>query len=344
MNCQRWVARAVLLIAVAAGALSTTSAAPVPTMKPREGTIVLGGGYGGTPRLFRTDGTVLGELPFEDVWNCVLSPDGRRAAVLVRILDPNRLVETNRRSVLYVIPIGGRPDDIGLPIATVHASSFVAWGGNTKLYFSEYLAPLRRDDFVRPDHVTVYDFERKTATEDKALRGYRILELSVDGKLLLAQRFVAKPAERWEFVLLDAATGKLVNSGLGELSALRFDGPDGLLGSRENKGAPNDAEWISFDLTTKRAVPLKLPKEVTADTARVLYVMSSPDRSRLLYVWREELPPPTDWPAGLRGPLYATRLTTCDRDGGNARTIFKPEIKTREDEARNDDAGIFDWR
>lgn len=339
MNGQRWVA-----VAVVCGALSATSAAPVPKLKPREGTIVLGGGYGGTPRLFRTDGTVIGDLPFENVWNCVLSPDGTRAAVLVRIRDPKRLVETARRSVLFVIPVGARPDDIGLPLATVDTYSFVAWGGNTKLYFSEYLEPLQRGDVLRPDRVTVYDLESKTATEAKALRGSTICELSPDGKRFLAQRLVANPVERWEAMLLDVATGKRLEPDICKVDRPRFDGPDGLIGSREKKGAPNDEEWIAYDITTKRAVPLKLPKEVTAGTACVQYVVPSPDRNRLLYVWIDKMPPPANERGWLRGPLYATRMTMCDRDGSNARTIFKPEIKTREDEARNDNAGIIDWR
>jgi hypothetical protein len=211
------------------------------------------------------------------------------------------------------------------------------------VYVNEFREPPGgRGGYLRPERVTVCDLLRGTATEDKALREYTISELSPDGKLLLAQRFVTEPVQRRETVLLDAVTGKL-SADLGELWSPRFYGPDGVLGSRTKKGEPKVDEYVVYDLTAKRAAPLKLPKEVTTGTAIVTRVLPSPDGSRLLYVWSEEAPPPVGWPVGA-GAFWAARMTTSDRDGGNARTIFKPEIKTREDETRFGIGGIVDWR
>lgn len=337
MKVQRCVARAVLLVAFAFGALATSIAAPVPKAKPREGTIVVLSGYGGAPRLYRADGTFIGELPFKWVWDCALSPDGTRAAVIERTKDFNK-------RPLWVVRVGAGADELGEPLAIVENYASVAWGGNEKVYLSEFRDPPgRRSGYMRPDRVTVCDLERGSATEDKTLHGYSICGLSPDGKHLLAQKFVTEPVEGRETVLLDATTGKL-NTNLGQLWCPRFYGPDGVLGSRTKKSDPKVEEYFVYDLAGKRALPLKLPKEVTAGTASVLRVLPSPDGTRLLYVWSEEVPLTVDWPVGLPGPLRAARMTTCDRDGGNARTIFRPEIKTREDETRYHFGGTIDWR
>jgi hypothetical protein len=327
------------LVAVALAALVVPRAAPVPKTKPREGVILVQtGSSDAPPRLFREDGTVLGELPFKKVWNCALSPDGTRIAVIVCTNDPIKCE-------LYVVRVGAGADTVGEPLATVATSSLIAWNGHQKLCVNTFRDPLEGErGYIRSEAVTVHDLERGTATEDKALRGYTVCEASPDGTRLVAYRLVTEPAERWETVLLDAATGKLVNGDIGELNCPRFVGSDAIIGYRTKKGAPDKHEHFVYDFTAKRATPLKFPKELTTDTARVDRVLPSPDAKRLLYFWDEEVPFAF---GGAQGTLWAPRMTICDSDGGNARTIYKPDVKTFktfQDIDRNRFGVNLDWR
>jgi hypothetical protein len=316
--------------------------APVPKERPREGVIVLVPGYPRTPaRLFSANGTVLGELPFDDVYSCTLSPDGAQMAVVVR--EQVGATPGKWTSGVYVVGIAADRKQVGEPLVSGLKFATVAWTADGKsLYVSELRDPPKGIGFLRPGGVALYDVAKRTATVDKELREYCIVEMSPDGKRLLARRVLTDPTERLETVLLDHATRKVMDVGAEGILFTRFCGANQLLGTRAKpKGGPNETEHVLFDLMTKKAVPLALPKEIPGERATVSKVLPSPDGKRLLFLWAEEVPAPPDWPPGAQ--CWAVRLTTSDLDGGSGRTIFKPEIKARLDEVRNHVFWV-DWR
>jgi hypothetical protein len=207
---------------------------------------------------------------------------------------------------------------------------------------SDLRNPAPLSTLLRPDGVKVYDPAKRTATAIPELREYCVVEVSPDSKRLLARRFVAEPTERLETVLLDAATHKPVDVGAEGVVLIRFFGANRLLGVRAKpKGTPNEQEHVVFDLVAKKASPVPLPKAVSGATAQIVGVLPSPDGQRLLYFWSEEVPAPADWQPGE--PCRVARLSTSDLDGGNVRTIFKPEMREQKDTVQNH---IFcvDWR
>lgn len=315
-----------------------TSAAPVPKAEPRAGVILVVSGYGSPARLLDTNGAAVGELPFDSVYSCALSPGGTHVAAVVRTGQQGELA-------LYVVRLAPEIGATGEPLARDLKYPVVAWGADGKLYVSELVEPPVRANatVLGPGGVTVFDLERKVAAAPKALQGHLVSDVSPDGKRLLASRFVADPAPRWEPELLDAATGKRADVGAPDgVSFARFLGAGELLGSRPKKGAPNETEYVTFDLAAKRVSPVPVPAEVVGGAARVFRVLPAPDGKRLLFLWTEAVPAPEGWPGGAR--LEAARMTIGDRDGRNARTIFKPVIRTRADETRNHIGATVDWR
>jgi hypothetical protein len=312
------------------------TAAPVPKYKPRPSLIVVVPGHPCTPaRLFSGEGNFIGELPFDDVWSCTLSPGGTLAAVVVAG-PTNRACNTS----LYVVGTRANRELIQTPLATGLNYPVVAWGTDGRLYVSE------RDDkgpggWLRPAGVKVHDLARRTVTAAKELQTYCIQQASPDGKWLLAHRVASAPAERYEAAILDAKTGRRADVDAGGVTLWHFLGAGKLLGTRAKAGAGGEAEHVIFDLAGKRASPVPLPAVVRGGTARVFDVLPSPDGRRLLYLWDDDVPAPADWP--LAGPCRAARMTITDLDGGNPRTIFRPDIRERSDEARNH-VGSVDWR
>jgi hypothetical protein len=147
---------------------------------------------------------------------------------------------------------------------------------------------------------------------------------------------------RFETVLLDRTTFEPSPVGADKVFFSRFVDDDTLIGWRKREGGSDEREYVFFDLTTKTATPVPLPKEVSGEKVRVYSVLPSPDGKRLLFAWDEEVPPPDDWLlTGL--PCSPGRMTIADRDGGNAKTIFKPEVKARLDQERSQ-ANWIDWR
>ncbi|QJW96793.1 hypothetical protein [Frigoriglobus tundricola] len=320
------------------------TSAPVPKQQPRDGVIAIVPGYPRTPaRLLTPDGTVIGELPFDDVHSCALSPSGARMAVVVReqpVANPGPGTST---FAVHVADIDADRKKIGEPLAFGLSHPVLAWAGDGKLYVSELQYPQNGSGFLRPAGVTVHDVTKRTATPDKGLRGCCVLKVSPDGTRLLARRIVTEPVERSETVLLDAVTREPVDAGAEGVTLTHFFGPNKMLGTRAApKGAADATEHVVFDLTTKKSAPVSLPKEVLGDSGELMFVLPSPDGKRLLHVWSEQVPAPANWPPG--GPCRVARMTTSDPSGGRARTIFNPAIKERQDEIRNHVGGSVDWR
>jgi hypothetical protein len=328
-------------VRLSAGAPARKTRAPVPKPKPRAEVIVIVSGYGSPARLFDTDGTYLGDLPFDHVYNCVLSPGGAQMAVVVpEVSDSN--AGTGPRYSVYVERVGIDRKAVGKPLATKLKQPTLAWAGEGTLFITEHDNPPRGGGWLRPAGVSAYDVAKRTATADPLLQPYCIFGASGDGKRLLARRVVVEPAERAETVVLDAETRKPVDLGTTDITWTRFFGSDRLIGTRAKpKGAANETEYVIFDPQTKKAIPVGLPREIAGEPHRLFNVLPAPDGKRLLYCWTEEVPAPPDWSAKV--PCQVARLTVADPDGRFGRTIFRPEIKERGDQTRNHIYTV-DWK
>jgi hypothetical protein len=328
---------AVVLLCVG---LLPAAAAPVPKAKPRDGVILVATNSQPTHvRLYTPAGQLLHERAFEHVGEVSLSPDGRRVAVCVHDLEAK-----GTSYHVHVVDLSGDEKGMGKPTARGFYHPRTTWAPDgTTLYVSNSDPPPPDSNTLQPGKVTVCDVTKKTAAVNDSLTGFAVLAVSADGERLLTGRQYG-PKRIWRNELLDRTTFKPV--GLGDTAPALLNrnhfADDTLVGVRPKPDAPKEkTEFVFFDVKSKKVSPVPLPKELAGESASVVSVTLAPDGWRMLVVWSEEVDKPEDWE--LDRPCRPHRLTVCDRDGANAKTILRPEVKSVRE--YNDTLfGWVDWR
>lgn len=329
--------RVVAMVMVLGVGLLPAVAAPVPKGKPRDGVIMVATNSQPTPvRLYTPDGKLLCERSFESVIDCALSPDGKRVAVCV--LD--RTAKGTSYDV-YVSDVGSDGKELGEPLARGFYHPRVVWAPDGKaLYVSNSDPPPPDSNTLQPGKVTVCDVAKKTAEVNDALTGFTVLAVSADGGRLLTGRQDGRN-RKWRNELLERTTLKpddLGDHGVSILNRNLF-ADDTLVGYRPKPDGKT--EFVLLDVKSKKVTPLPLPKDASGESANVLSVSLAPDGRRMLVLWSEEVDKPADWKGAE--PCRPRRLTVCDRDGTNAKTILRPEVKSEADYFGTQ-FGWVDWR
>ncbi len=314
--------------------------APVPKAKPRDGVIMVAtNSQPAQVRLYTPDGKLLRELSVETASDCTLSPDGTRVAVCVK----DDTVKGESYDV-YLVDAAGGGKELGEPLARGFYLPRTAWAPDGKtLYVSTFDPPPADSNTLQPGAVTVCDVAKKTAAVNDSLRGFIVLAVSANGERLLTGREDGRN-RKWRNELLDRATLKPVDLGDHGVNILNRNlfADDTLVGLRPKPDGPADIrEFVFFDVKAKEVRPVPLPKEVTGESACVLSVHLAPDGRRMLVFWDEETDKPADWQG--KAPCRLRRLTVCDRDGTNAKTILRQEVKSADDYFKTQFAWL-DWR
>lgn len=311
-------------------------AAPVPKAKLRDGVIMVATNSQPTHvRLYRPDGTLLRERSFENVCDCSLSPDGQRVAVCVQDVEAKGTSYDVR-----VVDLSADEKGLGKPLARGFYHPRTMWAADGKtLYISNYDPPPPDSNTLQPGKVTVCDVAKNTAEVNDSLTGFAVLAESPDGRLLTGRQ--DGPKRAWRNELLDRGTFKPADLGDHGVSVLNRNlfTDDTLVGFRPK--SDGKTEFVFLDVKTKKVSPVPLPKGVTSESAEVLSAHLAPDGRRMLVLWSEEVDKPADWQGNE--PCRPRRLTVCDRDGTNARTILRPEVKSARDYFGTQ-FGWIDWR
>ncbi len=339
------------LVAVLAAVTSSASAAPVPKDGPPTGVIVYASGYFGVPlRLFSPTGGPLRELEGikERTFLPLVSPDRKKLAFFVEVAaprDPKADPFTRRTAfALHVVDLDGK-EKLGEPLASGFAHGFAAWVPDSKtVYVTDFSrdVPLKEGGGYRsfPGDVTECEVATGKSPVIDALRGHQVVEVAANGKLLLANKFLGD----------DGKTEKAAFARDGWKTVPLADYPADTrprLVQRRIEPDPKaavqiESEYALVDPKTKVETPVELPAEIDGKEVRLSGVHLSPDGRHLLFVWLERVPAPDDW-VPKEWPCMATRLTVTRTDGTGAKTIYRPEVKTRADQLKTHFMCI-EWR
>jgi len=313
-------------------------AAPVPKEKPRDGVIMVAINRQPTViRLYKPDGTLISERSVENVCDCSLSPDGKRVAVCAQDLSTK---ETKFH--VYVVDVAAEGKELGESLTGGFHHPRTAWSpdGGT-LYVSNNEPPPPGSFQLKPGKVTVCDVAKRTAEVNESLQGHIVIGVSPDGRRLFTGREDG-PKREWRNELLDRRTLKPVDTAVEGVRFVNLLDDDTFVGIRSKPGGPaNISEWVFVSVTTKKVTPVPLPKELTGETASIYRIYPAPDGRRMLMLWSEEVDKPADWQGNE--PCRPRRVTVCDRDGTNAKTLLRPDVKSMSD-YYDTQFGWVDWR
>jgi RNA polymerase sigma factor (sigma-70 family) len=316
--------------------------APLPKEKPPEGVIVLSSfSEKKKIELFKPDGESFKVFePKGNVINARLAPDGKR--VVFYDFTPMAGAGNGSWSVFDFCWFDA--EDGGLDVqkiaAGVSGGVSNAWSidGQT-VYFSQ-LDPEKFDDSAKPgEHMQYrshsFNFKTKKSTALKLPAEQIILDIAPDGKSLLTSSHRNGASTRSLFLTpLDTCKPQLLMKDETGSTYTRFS-PDGkqLLLSRAGPVAKADKDSgpgvYHLDLTTKKESKIRLPDEMKDSES--FNACFSPDGKRIAIHWYADIPQPRGAPIPA-GPLpagkarwLASRVTVCDIDGGNAKTVISKE-------------------
>ena len=307
--------------------------APVPKAEPREGVIVVASASKEKPiEIVKPDGT-----PVK-----VIKPDGWSGSHLARVSrDGKRMLWTDQGSgdatVQFGIPwrIHWLDLEAEKPTAkTIVEDAYLrtaAWSADGKsVYYSRIdpaNLPRRGDPFIY--ETWVYDVAAGKKTPLKLPPEHAVLSTSSDGKTLITRTLRFQTEEQ---VLHLTPLSTLRPESLGEVVTAAYS-PDGkrLLWAKwpDDRDKSDVAVVFVTDLATKKETEVPLPKEVEG---RVCDLCWSPDAKRIALHWHTR----EGFPVGRNAWSSASRVTVCDIDGSNAKTIAKREP--------NEDITGLDWR
>ncbi len=318
--------------------------APLPKVKvkPSEGVIVLSSfGAKNQIEIVKPDGTSYRVLNLSrSIREAKLSPDGKRMAY-VEMLEQKPVLVGQKPNTGWVgmniccFDLEAKAPEVQTIAEGVH-NAFLSWAPNGRLYFS-HVDPDKLEESQKPGEFVQsqcwsFDFAAKKKTQVKLPAEQIICDISPNGKALLTRTLRLDTMKQSLYrTPLDTLEPQIVSDEHYPAIGARFS-PDGkrVLLTRVT-GSVKDASVKGvyvLDLATRKESQIRLPKELEASAFHE--ACWNPDGTKIAICWYEAIPQPRGAPiiAPPGGPApqwVATRITVCDADGANAKTIVKRE-------------------
>jgi hypothetical protein len=272
----------------------------------------------------------LGQLT--NVQRARVSPDGKRLAIARFIplsgADPNSRGKYAYPQDIYVVelPLVGPPKE---PTIKGVIDLSVAWASDGQSLFVSG-CPADADvgqnnlrDKMVPRKTIRYDLATKTEKPVAIPVFHAVQDVTPDGKTLLTKTKVWGPnLIRFSTYLvpLDTLKPKLVGKEDDGFDQARFS-PDGtkVLGTRMKFTKSTDLGLFVHDVAKGTAAKVPMADEIAGQLLNGTAVWS-PDGKRVAVLWEEQVAGPGPVGGG-GGGARAKRITVCDANGANAKTI-----------------------